>query len=258
MNALLCDIDGVILHDNTPLPGAETFVRELLTSGRRFLFLTNYPVQSADDLSNRFASAGIQVGAEHFYTSAMATAEFLREQSEGRLKVHVLGEGALIHELYRAGFILTDDGPDFVVLGETRAYSFEMIQRAAALIIGGARFVATNADVAGPSGRPACGALAAPIERITGRLPFYVGKPNAYMMRAALRRLGAHSEETCMLGDNMETDIIAGIQSGMRTILITTGVSREADLVRYAYRPHSLAHELSEARALLDRVTREA
>src|SRR5262245_53979114 len=149
MRALLCDIDGVILQDNHALPHAQDLVSRLVRAGQPFLFLTNYPSQTPADLKERFLRAGIQVGVEHFYTSAMATAEFLRDQAGEDKKVFVLGEGALIHALYQAGFILTESDPDFVVLGETRAYNFEMIQRAAQLVLGGARFIATNADIAG-------------------------------------------------------------------------------------------------------------
>ncbi len=250
--AVLCDIDGVILHDNRALPGAVELVQRMRAAQVPFLFLTNYPSQTPADLRDRLLRAGIDVEPSHFYTSAMATAEFLKEQAGEHRKVFVIGEGALSHELYQAGFIASESEPDFVVLGETRSYGFDMIQRAAQAIMAGARFIATNADVAGPSGRPACGALAAPIERITGKAPFYVGKPNAYMMRAALRQLGAHSEETWMIGDNLETDIIAGIQSGLRTVLVLTGVSREADLARFAYRPHFIAQNLDEVARLME------
>jgi len=253
LTALICDIDGVLLHDNRPIPGAKEFVADLAAGTMPFLFLTNYPSQTPAELRNRFLGAGLDAPVGSFYTSAMATAEFLRDQADGERKAFVVGEGALVHALYEAGFILTDTDADFVVLGETRAYHFDMIQKAAQLILNGARFIATNPDVAGPAGKPACGALAAPIERITGRKPFYVGKPNAIMMRAALRHLKAHSEEAWILGDNMDTDIIAGIQSGMRTILILTGVSKAEDLVRYAYRPHHVVSALNEVLPLLER-----
>lgn len=166
----------------------------------------------------------------------MATADFLKIQGSGD-KVFVIGEGALNHALYEQGFTQTEHDPDFVVLGETRSYNFEMIEKAVKLIRRGARFIATNPDVSGPSGFPSCGALAAPIERVTGKRPFYVGKPNPYMMRAALRKIGAHSENTVMIGDNMETDIIAGIQSGMETILVLSGVTDRQDIDKFPYRP---------------------
>ncbi|HSD66372.1 MAG TPA: HAD-IIA family hydrolase [Vicinamibacteria bacterium] len=253
MGALLIDIDGVVLKDDQALPGAKDLVEWLLASGRRFLFLTNYPSQTPGDLAGRMASSGIEVPPRHFFTSAMATAEFLDKQAGPRRRAFVVGEGALVHELYKVGFTMSETEADFVVLGETRHYNFEMIQRAAALVQRGARFVATNPDVAGPFGRPSCGALAAPIERITGRSPFYVGKPSAFMMRAALRHMGAHSAEACMIGDNMETDIIAGVQSGMTTVLVLTGVSREADLERFAHRPDHVVRDAFALRELLER-----
>lgn len=253
MKALLLDIDGVVLQDDHALPGAGELVAWLLGSGRPFLFLTNYSSQTPADLANRLAGAGITVPFEHFYTSAMATAEFLDKQAGARRRAYVIGEGALVHALYQAGFTLSETDADFVVLGETRAYNFDMIQRAAQLVRRGARFVATNPDVAGPQGRPSCGAFAAPIERMTGRTPFYVGKPSAFMMRAALRHMKAHSEDAWMVGDNMDTDIIAGVQSGLVTVLVLSGVSREEDLVRFAYRPDHIVPDAAALRELLAR-----
>jgi NagD protein len=250
-SAFLVDIDGVVLKDEQALPGARELVAWLVESGQRFLFLTNFPSQTPGDLAGRFASSGIEVPASRFFTSAMATAEFLDKQAGTRRRAFVVGEGALVHELYQIGFTISETDVDFVVLGETRHYNFEMIQRAAALINRGARFVATNPDVAGPAGRPSCGAFAAPIERITGKAPFYVGKPSAFMMRAALRHMGAHSAEACMVGDNMETDIIAGVQTGMETVLVLTGVSREADLERFAHRPDHVVKDAFALRELL-------
>jgi NagD protein len=254
LRALICDIDGVILHDDTALPGASELVARLVGGSMPFLFLTNFPSQTPADLRDRFRSAGIgvEVPVQHFYTSALATAEFLNDQAGDRRKAFVIGEGALIHALYEAGFVLTENEADFVVLGETRSYSFDMIRRASYLIQRGARFVATNPDVSGPQGRPSCGALAAPIERITGQRPFYVGKPNAFMMRAALRYLQVRTDDTLIAGDNMDTDIIAGIQSGLETILVLTGVSTLADLPHYPYRPHHVVADAPALLALLD------
>jgi NagD protein len=243
----------VVLKDDAALPGAKELVAWLLESGRRFLFLTNYPSQTPGDLANRLAGSGIEAPATHFFTSAMATAEFLDKQAGARRRAFVVGEGALVHELYKIGFTISETDADFVVLGETRHYNFEMIQRAAALIQRGARFVATNPDVAGPAGRPSCGAFAAPIERMTGKSPFYVGKPSAFMMRAGLRQLGAHSAEACVVGDNLETDIIAGVQSGMTTVLVLTGVSGESDLDRFAHRPDHIVRDAYALRDLLER-----
>jgi NagD protein len=252
MKSLLIDIDGVILGGDAALPGAKELVAWLLRSGRKFLFLTNYPSQTPADLALRMAGAGIEVPAEHFFTSAMATAEFLNAQSGTRKRAFVVGEGALVHELYNVGFTISENDADFVVLGETRHYNFEMIQRASQLIKGGARFIATNPDVAGPSGRPSCGAFAAPIERITGKHPFYVGKPSAFMMRAALKRLGAHAIDACMIGDNMETDIIAGVQAGLVTILVLSGVSKEEHMGRFAYRPDHIVPDAFALQSLLE------
>jgi NagD protein len=248
LGALLCDIDGVVLHDEHALPGASELLGWLRERGLPFVFLTNFPSQTPEDLKGRFARAGLEVEAAHFYTSAMATAEFLSHQAGEKRRIFVVGEGALVHALYGAGFTLSETEADFVVVGETKAYNFEMIQRAAQLIGEGARFIATNPDVAGPRGRPSCGAFCAPIERITGKTPFYVGKPSAFMMRAALRHLKSRTDETWMVGDNMETDIIAGVQAGLETVLVLTGVSRESDLPRYAYRP---SHVVADASHLL-------
>ena len=235
MKNVLCDIDGVLLHDNELIPGADAFIHRVLERELPLLLLTNYPSQTPADLQNRLAEAGIELTEDHFYTSAMATAAFLENQ-DGR-KAYVIGEAGLTHELYRIGFTMTDINPDFVIVGETRAFNWDMIQKASYFIMRGARFVATNPDVAGKDGSPACGALCAPIERITGKSPFYVGKPAAWMMRAALNSIGAHSEDTVIVGDNMRTDILAGTQAGMATILVLSGVTREADLDLFAYRP---------------------
>ena len=239
----------MILHDETALPGAAELLLWLEARELPFVFLTNFPSQTAEDLKQRFHRAGFEARASHFYTSAMATAEFLQGQGGAGRRVFVVGDGALVQALEGAGFTMSEKDADFVVIGETKAYNFDMIQRASQLIGAGARFIATNPDVAGPGGRPSCGAFCAPIERITGKAPFYVGKPSAFMMRAALRHLKAHTDETWLVGDNMDTDIIAGVQTGLVTALVLTGVSRERDLDRYAYRP---SHVVKDARALLE------
>jgi NagD protein len=238
MKNVICDIDGVLLHQNTLIPGADAFIHRLLEQGNPLLLLTNYPSQTPKDLQNRLASAGIDIPAEKFYTSAMATAAFLQNQNGN--KAFVIGEGALTHELYHIGFTITDINPDFVIVGETWAYNVDMIQKASFFIMHGARFIATNPDVAGPRGEPACGALCAPIERITGKQPFYIGKPNAWIMRAALNSIDAHSEETIIVGDNMRTDILAGIQAGIETVLVLSGVSKKDELDLYPYRPNHI------------------
>ncbi len=244
MKAIICDIDGVILIGNTAIPGADKFLHSVMDKGHPLLLLTNYPSQTAADLHNRLASAGIRIPEENFYTSAMATADFLSRQ-KGR-KAFVIGDGATAHELYQAGFSMTEIDPDFVVVGETRSYNWEMIYKAVRFMNQGARFIATNPDVAGPNGQPACGALCAPIERITGKQPFYVGKPSAWMMRAALNRLDAHSEDSVIIGDNMRTDILAGVHAGIETILVLSGVTKEEDIDDFAYQPSRIYPSLAE------------
>lgn len=241
---LLLDMDGVVLHDNAMIPGADLFLKRIMKKGIDFRFITNYPSQTPADLQNRLISAGVEVPTKHFFNSAMATAAFLSKQ-EGR-KAYVIGEGALTHELYNIEFTITDIDPDIVVVGETKSYNWQMIRKAAWFVSNGARFIATNPDVAGPGGSPACGALCAPIERISGKQPFYVGKPNAFMLRAALNSMGAHTENTLIIGDNMSTDILAGVQAGMETVLVLTGFSKMKDLDRYPFRPNYIFDSLND------------
>jgi NagD protein len=232
---VICDIDGVLLHDNTPVPGADLFLARIQEQGMPLVVLTNYPSQTAQDLANRFSAAGLEVPESAFYTSAMATADFLRRQ-EGK-KAYVVGEGALIHELYKAGFTITDINPDFVIVGETRSYNWDMMHKASYFVANGARFIATNPDTHGRGFYPACGALCAGIEKISGRKPFYVGKPSPWIIRAALNKMQAHSEETVIVGDNLRTDILAGFQAGLETILVLSGVSTLDDIDAMPFRP---------------------
>ena len=196
---IICDIDGVLMHDNVAVPGAAEFIKRILDKGMPLVMLTNYPSQTGQDLANRFATPGIDVPDTAFYTSAMATADFLRRQ-EGK-KAYVVGEGALIHELYKAGFTITDVNPDFVIVGETRSFNWEMMHKASFFVANGARFIATNPDTHGRGFYPACGALCAGIEKISGRKPFYVGKPSPWIIRSALNKMQAHSEQTVIVGD---------------------------------------------------------
>lgn len=238
MKNVICDIDGVLLHNNKIIPGADKFIKRIREQGNPLVVLTNYPSQTAQDLENRLDNAGIEIDQSSIYTSAMATAAFLKRQ-EGR-KAFVIGEGALTHELYKIGFTITDIDPDFVIVGETKSYNWDMIQKASYFIMEGARFIATNPDVAGPKGYPACGALCAPIERITGKKPLYMGKPSAWIIRAALNNMNAHSENTVIIGDNLRTDILAGIQAGLETILVLTGYSQMADLEQVPFQPNHI------------------
>ena len=232
-------MDGVLVHEGRLIPGADAFLGALAAGGYPFLVLTNNSIYSARDLSARLRNLGLDVPAKSLWTSAEATAAFLTSQRPNGT-AFVVGEAGLTSALHEAGYILTDQNPDYVVLGETRTYSFEAITRAIRLVDGGARFIATNPDATGPSLDgilPATGSVAALIERATGVSPYFIGKPNPLMMREALNSLGAHSETTVMIGDRMDTDIVAGIEAGLSTILVLSGVTAESDVDRFPYRP---------------------
>lgn len=237
--AFIIDMDGVIYHGNRLLPGAADFVEWLKREERKFLFLTNSSERSPEELSQKLARLGIEVTPDHFYTSALATAAFLASQRPGG-SAYVIGEPGLIHALYRVGYTMNNVNPDYVVVGEARTYTLDTLEKAVKLVLAGARLIGTNPDLTGPgeSGLvPACGALVAPIELATGRKAYFVGKPNPLMMRHALRTLGATREETAIIGDRMDTDIIAGIESQIETVLVLTGVTAESDIPRFAYAP---------------------
>ncbi len=236
----ICDMDGVVYHGNRLLPGAKEFVEWLQRSERRFLFLTNSSERSRKELAQKLGRMGIGVDADHFYTSALATAGFLRAQCPGGT-VYVIGEAGLTNALYDAGLAMNDVSPDYVVIGESRSYSFEKLERAINLVMNGAKLIGTNPDVTGPAEHglvPACGALAAPIELATGMKAYFVGKPNPLMMRQALRRIECRREDTFIIGDRMDTDIIAGLESEIDTILVTSGVTDRNELGGFPYRPH--------------------
>jgi NagD protein len=235
----LTDMDGVLMHEGIPVPGADTFVKKLRDSGRPFLVLTNNSIYTARDLHARLSRIGLDVPAENIWTSALATAKFLDDQHPGG-SAYVIGEAGLTTALHEVGYVLTDTEPDFVILGETRTYSFEAMTKAVRLINNGARFIATNPDETGPSAEgalPATGAVAALITAATGKKPYFIGKPNPLMMRTALNTIGGHSETSAMIGDRMDTDILAGLEAGMETFLVLTGLTTEEDINRYPYRP---------------------
>jgi NagD protein len=235
----LMDMDGVLVHELQAIPGADRFVEALKERGTPFLVLTNNSIYTRRDLAARLRASGLDVPEESIWTSALATARFLSDQRpEGT--AFVIGEAGLTTALHEAGYTLTERDPEYVVLGETRTYSFERITHAIRLIGGGARFIATNPDPTGPAPDgplPATGSVAALISRASGVEPYFVGKPNPLMMRSALNALDAHSETTAMIGDRMDTDIVAGIEAGLETILVLTGVTSGSETERYPYRP---------------------
>ncbi|WP_250445846.1 HAD-IIA family hydrolase [Actinotalea sp. C106] len=241
-------MDGVLVHEGKALPGAAEFVRTLREAGRPFLVLTNNSIYTERDLRARLRGAGIDVPEGAIWTSALATAQFLVDQVPGG-SAYAIGEAGLTTALYEAGYTLTETDPDYVVLGETRTYSFEAITRAVRLIQGGARFIATNPDVTGPSAQgdvPATGAVAAMITAATGRSPYFVGKPNPMMFRSALNRIDAHSETTAMVGDRMDTDVVAGIEAGLQTFLVLTGSTREHQVETFPFRPGAVVPSIQD------------
>jgi NagD protein len=250
----LMDMDGVLVHEDEPIPGADRFIGRLKELGRPFLLLTNNSMYSRRDLAARLRLGGLDVPEEAIWTSALATARFLHDQRPGA-SVFAVGEAGLTTALHQADLILTDVAPDYVVLGETRTYSFERITRAIRLIAGGARFIATNPDPIGPGPGgplPATGSVAALISRASGVEPYGVGKPNPLMMRSALNALQAHSENTTMVGDRMDTDIVAGMEAGMETILVLTGVTTREQAERFPYRPSRIVDSIADLVHTLD------
>jgi NagD protein len=249
----LTDMDGVLIREDHALPGAADFLKRLVDRDRRFLVLTNNSTFTPRDLTARLARSGLDVPESAIWTSGLATATFLADQKPGG-SAYVIGEAGLTTPLHEAGYTLTDRDPDFVVLGETRTYSFEAITKAIRMITNGARFIATNPDVTGPSAAgplPATGSVAARITTATGRRPYFVGKPNPMMFRSALNRISAHSESTVMVGDRMDTDIVAGIEAGLDTILVLSGSTQPADIDRFPYRPGRVLISIADAIELI-------
>jgi NagD protein len=248
LKSYLIDMDGVIVSGRTIIPGADQFIERLKARGAEYLILTNNPLYTPGDLAHRLRTIGLDVPAARIFTSAIATARFLQSQRPDGT-AFVIGESGLTEAIHGVGYVITDHDPDYVVLGETHTYNVERITRAIRLVAAGARFIATNPDPSGPSEGglvPACGAMAALIETASGVSPFFVGKPNPLMMRTALNYLDVHSEDTVMVGDRMETDMIAGVESGMETILVLTGVTRREDVERYPYQPTRIVESVAE------------
>lgn len=239
IKGFICDMDGVIYHGNQILPGVREFIQWLQEEHKEYLFLTNNSGYTRRELNQKLARMGLDVPEEHFYTSALATAAFLKQQAPG-CSVFAIGEAGLLNALYDAGVTMNDVNPDYVVVGEGRAYSLDTLTKATNLVLNGAKLIGANSDVSGPIENgiaPACGALVAPIEMATGKKAYFCGKPNPLMMRTGLRLLGCHSAEAVMIGDRMDTDVISGMESGMSTVLVLSGVSTRDTLDTYAYRP---------------------
>ena len=235
----LMDMDGVLVRGKTAIPGAQRFIDALNEHSIQYLVLTNNPMYTPRDLAHRLQTSGLQVPIERIFTSAIATARFLQRQRPNG-KAFVIGESGLTDAIHSAGYVMTETEPDYVVLGETHGYNVAQITKAIRLIAAGARFVATNPDPSGPTEdglAPACGAMAALIKEATGVAPYFIGKPNPYMMRSALNFLGAHSEETIMIGDRMDTDIVGAVSSGLDTALVLTGVTKREEISRVPYQP---------------------
>ena len=249
----LMDMDGVLVREESPVPGADEFIARLRELEIPFLLLTNNSIYTPRDLAARLRASGLDVPEGAIWTSALATARFLDDQRPDG-SAFVIGEAGLTTALHEAGYTLTDRAPDYVVLGETRTYSFERITTAIRLIAAGARFIATNSDATGPAPDgplPATGAVAALISRATGVEPYFVGKPNPLMMRSALNAIDAHSETTAMIGDRMDTDVIAGLEAGMETILVLTGLTTREQSERHPYRASRVVDSVADLLAEL-------
>lgn len=244
----IMDMDGVLVRGTTLVPGAAEFIQALRDHDVEYLMLTNNPLYTPRDLAHRLSALGLKIPPERIFTSAMATALFLQSQRPNGT-AYVIGESGLTEAIHDAGYVITDMDPEYVVLGETHTYNITQITKAIRLIVDGARFIATNPDTSGPSERgivPACGAMAALVEKASGKSPFFVGKPNPLMMRTALNYLGVHSEDSIMIGDRMDTDIVAGVESGMETILVLSGVTSRETVELYPYRPSHIVDSVAE------------
>lgn len=246
--AVISDMDGVIYHGNKLLPGVPEFVEWLKKEDKKFLFLTNSSERTQKELQEKMLRLGINLDEDVFYTSALATAQFLASQKPGGT-AYIIGEAGLINAMYNAGFTMNNYNPDYVVVGDTRGYSFEKLELAVNLVIRGAKLIGTNPDLTGPVENgiiPATKALISPIELATGKQAYFVGKPNPLMMRIALKKIGCSNEETIIIGDRMDTDIIAGIESEIDTLLVLTGISTLKTVDKFPYRPTYILDGVSD------------
>lgn len=235
----ICDMDGVIYHGNKLLPGVKEFVDWLKSENKSFVFLTNASERTPKELQEKLARLGIEVDHTHFYTSALATASFLATQRPNG-SAYIIGEAGLINALYNVGFTMNNVNPDFVVVGESKSYSFDRIEKAVNLVLNGAKLIGTNPDITGPIENgitPATKALIAPIEMSTGRNAYFIGKPNPLIMRSALKNINMKPEDTIIIGDRMDTDIVAGIESEIDTALVLSGITDLQTMKLFAYHP---------------------
>ena len=246
--AFICDMDGVIYHGSKILDGVFEFIHWMIDNDKRFIFLTNSPERTPHELSMKLERMGLKVPASHFYTSAMATAEFLSAQKPG-CTAYVIGEAALTKAMYDKKIYMNDVNPDYVVLGETRSYNFEKLEKAIELVRNGAKLIGANPDTVGVTEKgvmPATGSLIAPIEIATEQKAYFVGKPNPLMLRHAMKQLDCHSADVAFIGDRMDTDIIAGIESNIDTVLVLSGVTKQEDLVKFPYQPKYILNGVGE------------
>ena len=244
----LTDMDGVLVHEGHPIPGAAELIAKWTAAGTPFLVLTNNSIYTPRDLSARLKLAGLDIPEERIWTSALATASFLNSQKPNG-SAYVIGETGMTQALHDIGYVQTDQNPDYVVLGETRNFNFDNLTKAIRLIGAGARFIVTNPDATGPSNEgplPAAGSVAALITKATGMKPYVVGKPNPMMFRSAMRKIGAHSESTGMIGDRMDTDVVAGIEAGLHTVLVLTGIADDAEIAKYPFRPTEILNSVAD------------
>jgi NagD protein len=236
----ICDMDGVIYHGNRLLPGVKEFVEWLKSEQKSYIFLTNSSERTPQELQEKMHRLGIEVDKSHFYTSALATAAFLSSQHPNG-SAYIIGDAGLINALYNVGYTMNNVDPDYVVMGETKTYNYERIEHAVNLVMRGARLIGANPDISGPGETgivPATKALISPIEIASGRKAYFIGKPNPLMMRSALKKLGKTREETIIIGDRMDTDIVAGIESEIDTCLVLSGISTLSDMDKFPYKPH--------------------
>jgi NagD protein len=244
----LTDMDGVLVHEGRALPGAAEVIKQWKEEGLRFLVLTNNSIYTPRDLAARLKATGLAIPEEAIWTSALATADFLHSQKP-KGTAFVLGEAGLTTAMHEIGYVMTDVNPDYVVLGETRNFNFDSLTKAIRLINNGSRFIATNPDATGPSADgvlPATGSVAALITKATGKDPYIVGKPNPMMFRSAMNKINAHSETTGMIGDRMDTDIVAGIEAGLHTVLVLTGIADDAEINKYPFRPNEILNSIAD------------